>query len=116
MVRIWLDSFRSEPGRISATQRGYTIDVRAFRAFTDKPMRQIIVRDIQAFAATLGHLAPASQARRLSAIKSLFTMAHELGYVPFGRGPPGAAASGQGQAGRAHHVRGRDAALAVARN
>jgi integrase/recombinase XerD len=88
MIGIWLDSFRSLPGRISATQRGYTIDLRAFRAFTDKPMRQIVVRDIQAFAATLGHLAPASQARRLSAVKSLFTMAHELGYVPFDVGRP----------------------------
>jgi site-specific recombinase XerD len=78
MIDLWLDTHRS-----LATRSGYATDIRALRAFTDQPLRSITVRDLQAFASTLDHLAPATICRRLSAVKSLFKLGHRLGYLPF---------------------------------
>ena len=83
MIALWLRTYRS-----ANTRRGYAIDVRAFRTFTDKPLRTITVRDLQDFGATLTGLADATAARRLSAIKSLVALAHRLGYLPFDVGAP----------------------------
>lgn len=79
MVSLWLGKYR----RSAHTRRGYEIDARTFRAFTGKPLRQVTARDVQAFADTLTNLAPATQARRLSAVKSLIKLAHRIGYLPF---------------------------------
>lgn len=46
-------------------------------------------RDVQAFKDDLGHLATASQARRLSAVKSLLSFGHELGCPAYNVGAPG---------------------------
>ena len=78
MVDLWLGNYRS-----AHTRRGYAIDVRAFRAHAAKPLRAVTVRDVQAFGATLAHLAPATACRRLSAVKSLVAMAHRVGYLQF---------------------------------
>jgi integrase/recombinase XerD len=78
MIDLWLNTHRSP-----ATRAGYAIDIRALRTFTDLQLAQITVRTLQAFAATLGHLAPATVCRRLSAVKSLWKLAHRLGYLPF---------------------------------
>lgn len=78
MIARWIGRYRS-----AATRAGYRIDIRAFRTFTAKPLRAVTVGDVQDFAATLAHLAPATVARRLSAVKSLFGLAHRLGYIPF---------------------------------
>jgi site-specific recombinase XerD len=78
MIARWIGRYRSP-----ATRGGYGLDIRAFRAFTTKPLRAVTVGDMQDFAATLGHLAPATVARRLSAVKSLLGLAHRLGYIPF---------------------------------
>ena len=83
MVDLWLGTNRSPH-----TRRGYATDAKAFRSFAAKPLRDVTVRDIQAFAATLAHLAPATTARRLSAVKSLIALAHRLGYLPFDVGAP----------------------------
>lgn len=83
MVRLWLDSFRS-----AATRRGYGADWAAFAAAVPLPLRKVTVRDLQEFAASLGGLSPASAARRLSAVKSLFSLACRLGYLPFDVGIP----------------------------
>jgi integrase/recombinase XerD len=83
MVALWLGLYRSPH-----TRRGYAIDVAAFRTFADRPLTQVTVRDIQGFAATLGHLAPATAARRLSAVKSLIALAHRLGYLTYDVGAP----------------------------
>jgi hypothetical protein len=40
----WLGKYRL---RSANTERGYEIDLRAFRAFTDKPLRTITVGDVQ---------------------------------------------------------------------
>jgi site-specific recombinase XerD len=83
LVQLWLGQFRSPN-----TRRGYRIDWRAFRAFMDTPLRVLTLRDMQTFAASLVHLADATQARRVAAIKSLIGFAHRLGYVPFDVGAP----------------------------
>jgi len=54
----------------------------------DKPLGKVKLGDVQAFADSLTHLSLATQARRLSTVKSLFAFAHKLGYVPFDVGRP----------------------------
>lgn len=81
MILRWLGRYRS-----IATRTGYAVDVRAFRAFTTKSLRAVTFGDVQDFASTLSHLAPATVARRLSAVKSLLSLAHRLGYIPFNVG------------------------------
>lgn len=83
MVTLWLASFRA-----ANTRRGYGIDIRAFRAFTRQPLASLTVRDLQAFAESLVGLADSTVGRRLSAVKSLITMAHRLGYLAFDVGGP----------------------------
>lgn len=78
MVALWLRGYRSPH-----TRRGYAIDVHAFRSFAAMPLAAVTVRVIQAFSASLGHLAAATAARRLSAVKSLIALAHRLGYLQF---------------------------------
>lgn len=83
MVALWLRTFRS-----GNTRSAYSHDVSAFFGFTLAPLHSVTVGAIQAFAQTLEHLAPATVARRLSAVKSLIALAHRLGYLPFDVGAP----------------------------
>lgn len=78
MVALWLGNYRSP-----ATKRGYGRDVAQFRAMVGKPLRDVVLRDIHQFEAGLQVLASVTIARRLSAVKSLFSFAHRLGYLPF---------------------------------
>ena len=80
LVSMWLH------GRSVGTARAYAADVRAFLAHVDKPLRLVTVGDVQGFADKLAGLASASRARKLSAVKSLLTYAHRLGYVAFNVG------------------------------
>jgi integrase/recombinase XerD len=59
MIALWIGNYRS-----ANTRGAYTTDV-------------------QAFAASIGHMAPATVSRRLSAAKSLIALEHRLGYLPF---------------------------------
>lgn len=76
LVRLWLH------GRSEATRRAYGADVRRLLAAVGKPLAAVTLADLQDFADSLVG-APASRARTLAAVKSLFTFAHELGYLPF---------------------------------
>ncbi len=76
LIRLWLD------GRSHHTVRAYEADARAFLAHVDKPLRAVVVGDVQGFAATLAGLAPASGARKIGAVKSLVSFGHRLGYGP----------------------------------
>jgi integrase/recombinase XerD len=84
MVELWLANF----SRSANTRSAYAGDVRRFRAFASQPLRSVAVRTIQEFAVTLQDLAPATAARRLSAVKSLIGFAHRVGYLPFDVGAP----------------------------
>jgi site-specific recombinase XerD len=61
----------------------YEADSQAFLAHAGRPLRSVTVGEVQSYRATLEHLAPASRARKLSAVKSLLSFARRLGYVPF---------------------------------
>ena len=77
LIGLWLD------GRPPATRRAYEADAAALLAcLGGVPLRQARLADLQAFAASLARLAPASRARRLAAAKSLFTFGHRTGLLP----------------------------------
>jgi len=82
MLRLWLN------GKAAHTQRAYAADVNAFLAHIGRPLRTATVGDVQAYAATVVHLAPVSRARKLGSVKSLLSFAHRLGYVAFNVGAP----------------------------
>jgi integrase/recombinase XerD len=82
MVALWLDSFRS-----SNTRARYATDAARFRAFVAKPLRLVTVRDVLDYGASLVG-APSTVAGRLTGVKSLISLAHRLGYVPFDVGAP----------------------------
>lgn len=77
LIELWLGTFRSPH-----TIRGYRADVAALQAFVGCELGRVRLRDVQDFAADLVG-APASQARRLSAVKSLIRFGHRLGYLPY---------------------------------
>src|SRR5690349_295600 len=80
LIALWLH------GRSPGTARAYAGDIRRFLAHCGKPLRAVTLGDVQAFADSLAGLAPASQARRLAAVKSLLATAHRLGYAAFNVG------------------------------
>lgn len=89
LLRLWLH------GRSPRTRRAYAADVAVFRALLGKPLRQITLGDMQAYKDALASgaaggrpLSSASQARKLSAVKSLLSFGQELGYLPFNVGTP----------------------------
>ncbi|MFL5333632.1 MAG: tyrosine-type recombinase/integrase, partial [Geminicoccaceae bacterium] len=69
-------------GRSPATQRAYAADLAAFRAVVPCPLRQVSLGDLQAYGDSLAALAPTTQARRLSAIKSLLSFGQRTGFLP----------------------------------
>ncbi len=76
LVALWLY------GRSRATQRAYAADLAAFFAHAQRPLHTVTLGDMQAFQDTLADLATATQARRLSAVKSLLSFGHKTGYLP----------------------------------
>ena len=82
VIRLWLH------GRPETTRRAYQADANRFRAFVAKPLRVVTVGDVQNFSDSHAHLADASRARSLSAIKSLLSYGHRIGYLHFNVGAP----------------------------
>lgn len=83
LVETWLATKRSP-----ATRRAYAGDAEAFLAFlfgSNVTLRTCTVRTVQAWADALGG-APASRARRVSAIKSLLTFGQKTGYLTYNVG------------------------------
>ena len=79
-LELWLH------GRSAGTRRAYEADARAFLAQCNKPLLMVTVGDVQAYATSVTNLATASQARKLSAVKSLLSFAQRIGYMPFNVG------------------------------
>jgi integrase/recombinase XerD len=77
LIALWLH------GRPPNTRRAYERDAARFLAFVGKPLRGVILADAQAYANSLGGLAPATQARRLNVVRSLFTFGMRVGYLRF---------------------------------
>ena len=79
VIRLWLH------GRARGTVRAYRADVAAFlRSGTG--LREVTLSLVQDYADTLIGLSSATQARRLSSVKSLLSFAHRIGYLPFNVG------------------------------
>jgi integrase/recombinase XerD len=77
LIELWLH------GRPANTVRAYRADVERLRARAGKSLVYITLADLQAFAGSLGVLEPSSSYRVLSAIKSLLSFGHRIGYLPF---------------------------------
>ena len=80
LLRMWLH------GRSANTVAAYRGDAERFLGFCSKPLSQVALADLQAWADSMGALAEATRARRLAAAKSLIAFAHKLGYLPFDAG------------------------------
>jgi site-specific recombinase XerD len=80
VIHLWLQRHDSPN-----TRRNYRRAAAVFLDFVGKPLAQVTVGDLQAWAAQLTDrdLAPATRATQLAALKSLFGTAHSLGYLPF---------------------------------
>lgn len=76
LVGMWLH------GRPARTQAHYATIAADLRASVIVPLLSVQLTHIQEYAATLERLAPATQANRLSAVKSLFSFALKVGYIP----------------------------------
>jgi len=79
LVDLWLH------GRSPHTQRAYRRDVARLRAFVQKPLAEITLADLQAFADSLAG-AQSSINRTLNGCRSLLTFAERTGAVPFNVG------------------------------
>src|SRR5687768_2369532 len=77
VISMWLH------GRPPTTQRAYQVDAARLLQFVGKPLQEITLGDLQDFADHLVALAPATQARKLAAVKSLLSFGHRLGYLRF---------------------------------
>src|SRR3954462_5535443 len=77
LIALWLH------GRSHHTQRAYLADVDRFRSRAGKSFCSVTLSDLQDFAASLEDLAPATQYRALSAMKSLLAFGHRIGYLRF---------------------------------
>jgi integrase/recombinase XerD len=84
LVELWLH------GKGDATKEAYRGALAAFSGFTGgKPLRAVTLADLQAYADDLADaFAPATQAKLLAAMKSLFSFGHQVGYLPFDVGRP----------------------------
>lgn len=77
MVELWLGRFRSPN-----TLRAFSGDIRHFREAVPKPLRDIVLRDIQAWGLAMEAVnAAKSVQRRLAAVRSFFAFAHKVGYL-----------------------------------
>ena len=82
MLKLWLH------GRSPNTLRAYGSDASRFCSFVSKPLPTVTLGDLQDFADSMQELAPASQCRVLSSVKSLLSFAHRIGYLAFDVGRP----------------------------
>jgi site-specific recombinase XerD len=85
VVDLWLGTKTS-----LHTRRAYQFEVDRFLSVTRKPLEQITLADLQSWTRLSNDqgLKPASQNRAITAIKSLLSFAHGIGYLQFN---PGAA-------------------------
>ncbi|MEL6444664.1 MAG: tyrosine-type recombinase/integrase [Bacteroidota bacterium] len=82
LVRLWLH------GKSANTRAAYEHDVRAFIDFADVPLPALTLQHLHDWANHLAEreLAAATRARKLSAVKSLLTFGHRLGYLTYNVG------------------------------
>lgn len=78
LIGLWMNE------RAITSQRVMSSDVRFFIAWVNKPLAQVTLEDIQDFKISLRErYERATQARMLMSVKSLFSFAKNVGYLPF---------------------------------
>ena len=80
IIELWLH------GKGENTKKAYLNDLSRFLEFQEgKPLRTVTLADLQDFSDFLCEVlrAPASRARTLACIKSLFSFGYRVGYLPF---------------------------------
>jgi integrase/recombinase XerD len=79
LIGLWLH------GKSRHTQRYYKSDVEHFFQFTQKNLKETILKDLQNFSDHIDrhNLTDGSKRRILSSIKSLISFSHRLGYLVF---------------------------------
>ena len=82
LVRLWLH------GKSPNTRDAYERDLRSFVDFADAPLQQLTLQHVQDWTDTLegAGLAASTRARKLSAVKSLLSFGHKLGYLTYNVG------------------------------
>ena len=75
LISMWLS------GLSQATKRAYQHDIGKLMTFKCKTIRETTAKDLIEFSESFSHLATATQHRRLSAVKSMFTYGMRLGYL-----------------------------------
>jgi integrase/recombinase XerD len=78
LILSWLHS------KSSLSQKRYTTNIKQFFLFCDRPLNEIKIEDIQDFVRMLNMKGykPATIAQKLNTVKSLFTYAVKVGYLP----------------------------------
>jgi integrase/recombinase XerD len=77
LVELWLH------GRPAHTRRAYRFEWERFRAHVGEcSLRAVRLRDVQGYLDHLAALAPNTQRRALGALKSIFSFAVRVGYLP----------------------------------
>jgi len=94
IIELWLQ------GKAPNTKRAYASEIMGspgapgragkigFLPFVSKSLREVTLEDVHAFTQSLNRLAPRSQARAVKAVKSLFTYANRIGFLPLNVGAP----------------------------
>lgn len=82
LLKMWLH------GKSENTRAAYLRDVHQFKRHVDLPLSQITLGDLQNWADELEEagLADTTRARKLAAVKSLFSFGHRIGYFNFNVG------------------------------
>ena len=82
LISLWLK------GKSKHSQEAYTRDLEQFVDFVDLPLSEIKLQHFWDWADHLKKLGalPSTQARKLAAVKSLFSFGHRIGYLQFNVG------------------------------
>lgn len=82
LISLWLK------GKSAHSQEAYSRDVEQFVDFVDLPLSEIKLQHFWDWADHLKKLGalPSTQARKLAAVKSLFSFGHRIGYLQFNVG------------------------------
>jgi len=82
VLALWLH------GKADTTQAIYRLDTARFLDYVQKSLDHVTLGDVQQYADSLAELAPATKARMIATVKSLFTFACKIGYLTFNPAAP----------------------------
>lgn len=77
VIAMWLHE------KSDNTRKAYARDIEKLTGFIDKPLGAVTLGDVQGFSDSLNIFAPATKARAMAAVKSLFAFAHRIGYLRY---------------------------------